>query len=140
MTRAMIVAVFTALLSVLVFNARPAAAEAPAFDPDQPFRESLSTHMLRSLLNRALDILEEHVQIDGTLPDPESKGDRRGRLELKLYPKGKSKSDEHVKAEGWFSHSPGSGWHDFHFRFKHPREHSSREYSSKDQPQPGETL
>jgi hypothetical protein len=116
---------FMAVLSVPTFHARPAAAEAPSFDPDQPFRESLGTHALRSLLNRALDILEDHVQIDGQLSESDPKGDQRGRLELKLYPKGKSKSDEHLKAEGWFSHSPESGWHDFHFRFQSPRDHSS---------------
>lgn len=100
------------------------AAEGPSFDPDQPFRESLSTHLLRSMLNRALDALEDHLQIDGTLAPADPHGDQKGRLELKLYPKGKSKSDEHVKAEGWFSLSPESGVHDFHLRFKNPRERS----------------
>jgi hypothetical protein len=101
------------------------AAEVPSFDPDQPFRESLSTQLLRSMLNRAMDALEDHLQIDGTLAPANPQGDQQGHLELKLYPKGKSKSDEHVKAEGWFSFSPESGLHDFHLRFKQPRERSA---------------
>ncbi len=118
-------AVLVFLLMSFILGPRTAgAAEVPSFDPDQPFQESLSTQMLRSLLNRALDALEDHIQIDGMLAPADTQGDQKGHLELKLYPKGKSKSDEHLKAEGWFSLSPESGMHDFHLRFQNPRERS----------------
>ena len=118
----------TALLFVLIFNAHPAAAETPTFDPDQPFRESLSTHVLRSLLNRALDVLEDHVHIDGSWSNSNATGGPSGRIELKLYPKGKSHSDEHLKAEGWFHSSPDSNLQDFHFRLERPK-HSADDRS-----------
>lgn len=121
---------FVMLFALLIGVQQAAAADVPSFDPDQPFRESLSTHLLRSMLNRALDVLEEHVQIEGGLSSADPRGDQKGHLELKLFPKGKSKSEDHVKAEGWFSISPDSGVHDFHFRFKNPHERRTPDSNS----------
>lgn len=98
------------------------SAESPSFDPDQPFRYAFSSHILRGLLNQALDLVEDRLEVAGEVSGPNSKGDRSGRVQLKLYPKGKSQSDEHLKAEGWFHFSRDTGRHDFHFRFQRPAE------------------
>lgn len=96
------------------------AAEPETFDPDRPFREALSRPWIESLFGLALDALYDHVEISGSL-DPESfQGDREQRLRFKFYPEGKSKSDEHIAAEGWFGPSEDSRRREFHFRFSVP--------------------
>jgi hypothetical protein len=102
------------------------AAEAEQFNPDQPFEQALTTNLLRSLLNQALDRLEDHVEISGSLNPDTSKSDKRGHLRFKLYPEGKSKSEQHFAAEGWFRSTPESGQHDWHFRFRLPEDCSKK--------------
>jgi hypothetical protein len=98
------------------------AGETVPFDPEQPFQQGFSTSMLRSLLNGALDVLEDHLEITGQITPDGAKGDRRGDLRLKFYPEGKSKSDQHHQAEGWFRPAPDHTLQDFYFRFKGPEE------------------
>jgi hypothetical protein len=98
------------------------ATQADAFDPDQPFEQALNTGILRSLLNQALDRLEEHVEISSDLSASDQKMERPRYLRFKFYPEGKSKSDEHFAAEGWFHSSPESGQHDWHFKFTRPED------------------
>ena len=83
------------------------AAEAEPFNPDAPFQQGLTTSLLRSLLNQAFDRLEDHIEIMGKLDSGDVKGDRQGRLQFKFYPEGKSKSDQHLGAEGWFNRRTG---------------------------------
>lgn len=118
------------LISIFLMSAGTSLAEAPSFDPDQPFRQSFSSQMLRSLLNQALDILDDHLEVAGDVSDSDSATDQTGRLQLKIYPKGKSQSKEHLGAEGWFRFSPDSGQHDFHFRFQQPHDSSDHTPSS----------
>ena len=98
------------------------AAEAEPFNPDASFQQGLTTSLLRSLLNQAFDRLEDHIEIMGKLDSGDVKGDRQGRLQFKFYPEGKSKSDEHVAAEGWFSVAPDGGQQDWHFKFTLPKD------------------
>lgn len=98
------------------------ATQSDTFDPDQPFEQALSTGLLRSLLNQALDCLEEHVEIAGDLHASHQKTDRPRYLRFKFYPEGKSKSQQHLSAEGWIRSTPESGQLDWHFRFKMPEE------------------
>lgn len=98
------------------------ATQADMFDPDQPFEQVLSIGILRSLLNQALDRLDEHVEISGDLNASDQKTERSRYLRFKFYPEGKSKSDEHFAAEGWFRSSPESDQHDLHFKFKRPED------------------
>src|SRR6267143_4098531 len=99
----------------LIFMAGPVwAAEAEPFNPDATFQQELTTSLLRSLLNQAFDRLEDHIEIMGKLDSDDVKGDRQGRLQLKFYPEGKSKSDQHIDAEGWFHVTPEGGEHDWH--------------------------
>ena len=106
------------------------AGETAPFDPEQPFKQGFSTSMLRSLLNEALDVFEDHVEIAGNLDSNDGKNDRGGNLRFKFYPEGKSKSDQHHSAEGSFRFAPDDTLRDFSFRFKKPDEsakHSSRQ-------------
>jgi len=97
------------------------AGEAESFDPDQPFTQALSQRWLKSALEQALDVLADHVEITGSLNPDAQQGDRQQRLAFKFYPEGKSKSDEHVAAEGWFGPSKDANRQEFHFRFALPK-------------------
>ena len=110
------------------------ATQAEAFDPDQPFEQVLGTGMLRALLNQALDRLEEHVEISGDLSASNQKTDRLRYLRFKFYPEGKSKSHEHLSAEGWLRSTPESGQLDWHFRFKVPEERPQQTHPHLDAP------
>lgn len=102
------------------------ATEAESFDPDQLFNQALTAGILRSLLNQALDRLEDHVEISGNLHSDNTKGDQGKHLQFKFYPEGKSKSDQHFMAEGRFRSSPESAQHDWQFKFKLPEDRSKK--------------
>jgi hypothetical protein len=97
------------------------ATEADTFNPDQPFEQALTGNFLRSLLNQALDKLEDHVEITGNL-NPDASRDKDRHFRFKFYPEGKSKSDQHLTAEGSFQFSPEAGQHEWHFKFKLPKD------------------
>ena len=112
-----------AIVFFLMVTAGPVwAAGAEPFNPDAPFQEELTTSLLRSLLNQAFDRLEDHIEIMGKLDPSDVKGEQQGRLQFKFYPEGKSKSDEHLTAEGWFHVAPEGGQQDWHFRFTPPKD------------------
>lgn len=98
------------------------AAEVEPFNPDAPFQQGLTTSLLRSLLNQAFDTFEDHIEFMGKFDSGDVKGDRQGRLQFKFYPEGKSKSDQHLDAEGWFQVSPEGDQHDWHFKFSLPKD------------------
>ncbi len=102
------------------------AGDAAPFNPDQPFEQAFSTSVLRALLNQALDALEDHLEITGHIDPDDVKGERRGNLRFKFYPEGKSTSDRHLTAEGWFRFSPETGQQDWHFRFKRPEARANK--------------
>ncbi|WP_455388473.1 hypothetical protein [Petrachloros mirabilis] len=96
------------------------AGETEAFDPDQPFKQAMSQQLLESLLSQALEAFSEHLEISGSL-DPElGDGDRKQGLRFKFYPEGKSKSEDHIVAEGWLGPSEDSHQRELHFRFAVP--------------------
>lgn len=126
MVRACATVFFVMCLAVPVW-----AGEAESFDPDQPFNQALTTTVLRSLLNQALDNLEDHVEISGNLNPDETKGDRGKHLRFKFFPEGKSKSDQHFTAEGWFRSFPESGQYDWRFQFRQPEDRSKKHPSPR---------
>ena len=116
-----------AAVPFIVCLAAPAwADEKPSFNPDQPFEQALSTSVFRSLLNQALDKLDDHVEISGHLNSDDATSDRGKHLQFKFYPEGKSKSDQHFAAEGWFRSFPESGQQDWHFKFTRPEDRSKK--------------
>ena len=107
----------------LMFMAAPVwAAEVEPFNPEAPFQQGLTTNLLRSLLNEALDKFEDHIEFLGKLDPSDVKGEQQGRWQFKFYPEGKSKSNEHLGAEGSFRVAPDGGQHDWHFRFSLPKD------------------
>ena len=106
---------------LIVLLAIPAqAGGAESFDPDQPYQQAMEERLLESLMAQVLDMIQEHVDVSGRL-DPDPSGEEPQRLRFKFYPEGKSKSDEHLEAEGWFGPSRDSRQQEFHFRFSVPR-------------------
>jgi hypothetical protein len=97
------------------------AGEAESFDPDQPFKQALSQRLLESFLGPALDAFTEHLEISGSLDPDSGGGNRTQSLRFKFYPEGKTKSDEHIDAEGWVGPSADSRHREFHFRFVVPK-------------------
>ena len=116
-----------ALVFILLFTTTFAwAVETEPFDPEQPFQQAFTSNLLRSLLNQALDALEDHLEITGNVDPDDVTGDRSGSLRFKFYPDGKSKSDQHLTAEGSFHFSLEGRQHDWHFRFKLPEDVSKK--------------
>jgi hypothetical protein len=107
------------------------ADQKESFDPDQPFEQALTIEVLRSLLNQALDRFKDHVEISGNLHSDEMKGDLGKHLRFKFYPDGKSKSDQHFSAEGWFRSLPESGQYDWRFQFRQPEDRSKNHLSPR---------
>ena len=60
--------------------------------------------MLRGLFDQALATIQDHFEVEGDLPS-EGTGPT-GNFRMKLFPLGKSRSQEHVTAEGSFDLSP----------------------------------
>lgn len=96
------------------------AVDAMSFDSEQPFKEVLSKHLLRSFLNQALDHLKDHVEISGDVIPDKTTNDREGHLRLKFYPEGEAKSDQPFTAEGRFRLAPDGSVRDFSLRFMNP--------------------
>jgi len=117
MVRAVAIAYFLVCTSAPVW-----AAEVEPFNPNAPFQQGVTTSLLRSLLNQALDQFEDHIEILGKLTPDDVTGNQQGHLQFKIYPEGKSKSDEHIGAESWFRVAPDGGQHDWHFKFTLPKD------------------
>jgi hypothetical protein len=116
-------AVFVVLVAV-----QPVVAAEPEFDPEQPFK-GLGQRLLESFLGQALGALDEHFEMSGSLDSTPSQHDKKQTLRFKFYPNGKSKSDDHIAAEGWFGPSPDSRQEEFHFRFTVPKSLSESSHS-----------
>ena len=82
-----------------------------SFDPPTPDR-------LRSLYDQALAALQEYIEIDGSLPQDGETQAQGGEFRLKVFPQGKSRSQEYLSAEGSFRLSPVPGQQEFSLRFK----------------------
>jgi hypothetical protein len=110
------------IAALIMVMALPAWADgSEEFDPDQPFREAVTQNLLQSWLHHALDLLEDHLEITGTLAPPDgANGDRSSHLRLKVYPEGKSKSGDSITAEGWLHRSPDGRHQELFFRFTLP--------------------
>jgi hypothetical protein len=112
---------------LIMMMAIPAwAGGSEEFDPEQPFREAFTRDLLRSWLNQALEVLDEHLEITGTLAPDAAGGDRGSQLQFKYYPEGKSKSGDSITADGWVDRSPEYRQQNFHFRFTLPESSSKK--------------
>ena len=105
---------------VAILAAQPLWAAEPEFDPEQPFK-GLGQRLVESFLGKALAALDDHFEMSGSVDSNAPQGDKKQTLRFKFYPNGKSKSDDHVAAEGWFGPSTDSRQDEFHFRFSVPK-------------------
>ncbi len=110
----------TVLFVTLALISGESRASEP-FDLDEPFNQAITKEVLRSFLNQALDVLDDHLEIIGSLSPDEKHGDRQQHLKFRFYPEGKSQSNESVTAEGWVDQAPHSNQQGFHFRFSLPK-------------------
>ncbi|HVG02067.1 MAG TPA: hypothetical protein VM842_04210 [Nitrospira sp.] len=84
--------------------------------------------LLRGMFEKAIEVVRDHVEVEGRLPS-EAASDA-GEFRLKLFPQGKSRSQEHVTAEGSFNLAPDADQQQLILRFKsskpplHPLPHS----------------
>ena len=99
-----------------------AADDRPSPDTDRGgttrdlFDKSTPEKLLRGLFEQALATLLDHVEVEGSLPSDAARP--AGEFRLKLFPQGKSRSQEHVTAEGSFNLSPDADQQQFILRFK----------------------
>lgn len=96
---------------------------------DEPFEQATKS-VLRSLLNQALDLIENHIEITGYLQPNKETGEQQGHFQLKLYPQGKSQSDEHLSVDLRFQSFPDN--RRFSFDLNLPKESSKTFPSSPD--------
>lgn len=112
--------ILTTAAFLLVLVATPVwAGESGTFDPDQPFK-ALGHRLLDSVFSQVLEALDDHFELSGNFAD-DSASDQKKNLKFKFYPNGKSKSDDHITAEGWFGPSKDSLQEEFHFFLTIPK-------------------
>ena len=80
------------------------------------FAKTTPEKFLRGILDQALATMQDYVEVEGSLPSPDTRPS--GEFRLKLFPQGKSHSQEHVTAEGSFHLSPDADQQEFTLRFK----------------------
>lgn len=113
---------FSAVLLLVAFAVVPTWSHAAeSFDPEKPFNQAIAKNLLRSFLNQALDVLDEHFEMSGSFNPDGKQRDQRQHLKFRFYPEGKSKSRESITAEGWVDQPPDSSQQDFYFRFSLPK-------------------
>src|SRR5262245_16666392 len=112
--------ILTTAAFLMVLVATPVwAGESGTFDPDQPFK-ALGHRLLDSVFGQVLEALDDHFDITGNF-NTDSAPDQKKNLKFKFYPNGKSKSDDHITAEGWFGPSKDSLEEEFRFLFTIPK-------------------
>ncbi len=87
----------------------------------------MPNQLLCDLYRQALATLQDHLEINGRLPSEDSTGPRTGAFAFKFFPQGKSRSQDHLSAEGSFSLSPETDQPELTLRFKSSkRSHQSQ--------------
>ena len=112
------------LITALLFLVPPLATaeDRPAFGVDleriagELLDQTTPERFLRGLFDRALTTIHDYVEVEGSLP---SEGTPAvGEFRLKLFPQGRSRSQEHVTAEGSFNLAPDKDQEQLILRFK----------------------
>lgn len=98
-----------------------AAADGHAQEASESLEHVLPNRLLRDLYSQALSTLQEYIELEGNLPGEGSSRQQAGEFRLKLFPQGKSRSREHVSAEGSFRLAPDGDQQEFTLRFKSSR-------------------
>ena len=84
----------------------------------ESFEGTTPDSLLRGLYDQALGTLQEYIEMDGSLSRDGETQAQRGEFRLKVFPQGKSLSQEHLSAEGSFHLSPDAEQQELTLRFK----------------------
>lgn len=95
-----------------------AAADRHTLEARELLDEIIPKELFRQLYSEALSTFHEYIELEGKLPGEGSSRQQAGEFCLKLFPQGKSRSQEHMSAEGSFRVSPDSDQREFTLRFK----------------------
>lgn len=109
-----------------------AAEERQGPQASELFDHVIPQDLLRNLYSQALSTLQEYIEVEGNLPGEGSSRQQPGEFRLKLFPHGKSRSQEHMSAEGSFRLSPDADQQEFTLRFKSSRTPLSLPLASDD--------
>ncbi|WHZ21926.1 MAG: hypothetical protein OJF47_001038 [Nitrospira sp.] len=117
------------LMALMLFIATPTAAgdvhaatleDFRSPDLNGSFDHTTPRDVLRGLFTQALATLQEYIEVETTLPAEGPSQPQTGEFRLKLFPQGKSHSQDHLTAEGIYRRSPDAG-QEFTLRFKSSR-------------------
>lgn len=122
MQRTLIVIVLVSALMLLAAEVPAAqAADGKSTQASELFDQAMPKGLLRDLYNQALATVQEYVELEGSLAGEGQSRRQAGEFRLKLFPQGKSRSQEHVSAEGSFRLSPDADQPELTLRFKSSR-------------------
>ena len=96
----------------------PPVSEAPELRFGLPLNEEQARQFLESLFSLAAANVREFVEFESSTRSVDPTIPPQRDFRLKLYPKGKSRSQEHYTAEGSFSLEPDHPRSEFRFRFE----------------------
>lgn len=119
MTRLLIATLLCVAPLLLAQEGHAAPRDVPRpLEAVESFEGTTPDSLLRGLYDQALGALQEYIEIEGSLPEDGETQARGGEFRLKVFPQGKSRSQEHLSAEGSFRLSPDPGQQEFSLRFK----------------------
>jgi hypothetical protein len=95
----------------------PAPAEVPELAFDLPLNQEQAKQFLESLFSLAAANVREYVELESSRRSVDPTIPPQREFRLRLYPKGKSRSQDHYTAEGSFSLEPKHPRSEFRFRF-----------------------
>lgn len=107
-----------ALILPMAESAVAAAADDHVPEASESYERIIPNGFFRDLYSQALSSLHEYIELEGNLPGTGSSTPQAGEFRLKLFPQGKSRSREHLSAEGSYHLAPDSGQREFTLRFK----------------------
>ncbi|MEW6247122.1 MAG: hypothetical protein AB1555_10475 [Nitrospirota bacterium] len=114
----------------LIFLAAFCFAALPAWADDRPnslhFDSDIADTLLYELAGRALDAFHDHLDLQGSVESDDQTQERRGHLTFKFYPKGKSRSGEHITGETTFRFSIDPDHPSLHFEFKSSKDSTGK--------------
>ena len=93
-----LIAILTLLACPVWAGERVQAVEYGEWNFNEPFKQATNS-ALRSLLDQALAVIEDHIEINDNIQPNKEMGARQGHFQLKVYPQGKSQSDDHFSAD-----------------------------------------
>ena len=111
---------FFILAAGIVLGTLPAPAQAAQDDTSLDLSEILTdaSRALTKAIEQGFAAIQDHVDITADTKAGSSKDERSTQLRLRLFPKGRSESDEQVGADTTFNYSLNPEHPHLNFRFR----------------------